>query len=99
MEETVSVRIPKEELKEIEELGKSTKRKRSDILREVIYKGIMEKRLELALEKFQNNEATAWKAASIAGIPLTQFMEILNKKGINFHYDIEELRKEFEELI
>lgn len=96
MAETVSVRIDKPELKEIEEISKLEKKTKSNVLREVLEKGIMEKKLDIALEKFRSNEATAWKAARIANIPLTKFMDILVQKGIDFHYGIKELREDFE---
>ena len=99
MEETVSVRIDKRELKEIEEISKIGKNTRSNVLREILDKGLKEKKLEIALEKFRNNEATAWKAARIANIPLTQFMDVLVQKGIDFHYGVKELREDFEGLI
>ena len=66
MAETVSVRIDKPELKEIEAISKIEKKSKSSVLREVLEKGIMEKKLDIALAKFRNNEATAWKAARIA---------------------------------
>lgn len=97
MEETISVRISKEELRKIEEILKYEKSPRSHILREVLEKGIKEKRLEIALEMFQNNEATAWKAARLAGIPLIKFLDILKEKGLEFHYTEEELLEDFEE--
>ena len=99
MAETVSVRIDKRELKEIEEISKIDKNTRSNVLREILDKGVKEKKLEIALEKFRNNEATAWKAARIANIPLTKFMDILVQKGIDFHYGVKELREDFEGLI
>ena len=99
MAETVSVRIDKKELKEIEEISKIDKNTRSNVLREILDKGVKEKKLEIALEKFRNNEATAWKAAKIANIPLTKFMDILVQKGIDFHYGVKELREDFEGLI
>lgn len=99
MEETVSVRIYKPELKEIEKISQLEKKTRSSVLREVLEKGLKEKKIEIALEKFRNNEATAWKAAKIANIPLTQFMDILVKNGIDFHYGVKELREDFEGLI
>jgi len=99
MAETVSVRIDKEELKEINELSKLERKSKSNVLREVLEKGIMEKKLEIALEKFRNKEATAWKAARIADVPLTQFLDILVHKGIDFHYGQKELREDFEGLI
>ena len=99
MEESISVRIPKENLLEIQNISQEEKRKKSDILREIMYKGIMEKKLEIALKKFQNNEATASKAARIAGVPLTYFLDILNQKGINFHYNLEDLREDLADLV
>ena len=99
MAETVSVRIDKKELKEIEEISKIDKNTKSNVLREILDKGVKEKKLEIALEKFRNNEATVWKAAKIANIPLTKFMDILVQKGIDFHYGVKELREDFEGLI
>ncbi|MBI2654289.1 UPF0175 family protein [Candidatus Woesearchaeota archaeon] len=99
MAETVSVRIDKEELKEINEISKLEKKTKSNVLREVLEKGIKEKKLEIALEKFRNNEATAWKAARMADVPLSKFLDILVQKGIDFHYGLKELREDFEGLI
>ena len=98
MKETVSVRIDKLELKEIKAISKIEKKSKSNVLREVLDKGIREKKLDIALEKFRNNEATAWKAAKIANIPLTQFLDILVQKGIDFHYGVKELKEDFKSL-
>ena len=99
MAETVSVRIDKKELKDINALSKLERKSKSNVLREVLEKGIMEKKLDIALEKFRSKEATAWKAARIADIPLTQFLDILVHKGIDFHYGQKELKEDFEGLI
>src|SRR3989338_5370722 len=68
MAETVSVRIDKEELNEINNISKLEKKTKSNVLREVLEKGIKEKKLEIALAKFRSSEATAWKDARLAGI-------------------------------
>ena len=99
MAETVSVRIDKMELKEINEISKLEKKTKSHVLREVLDKGIKEKKLEIALEKFRDNEATAWMAARMADMPLSQFLDITVQKGIDFHYGLKELREDFEGLI
>lgn len=99
MAETVSVRIDKAELREINEISRIEKKNKSNVLREVLEKGIKEKKLGIALEKFRNNEATAWGASRMAGIPLTQFLDILVQRGIDFHYGLKELREDFEGLI
>lgn len=98
MENNVSVRIGKEELKEISKISQDRKISKSAILREILKLGIKQKMLEIALEKFQKNEASAAKAATIAGMSLSEFLEVLHKRGINYHYDIEDLRKDFERV-
>ena len=98
MSETVSVRIVKEELSMLNKLSKEEKRTRSEVLREVLEKGIREKKLELALKKYQNEEATAAKAAEIAGLPLTRFLGILFEKRIEFNYTPEDFREDIKGL-
>ena len=99
MAETVSVRIDKADLKDINEISKLEKKNKSNVLREVLDKGIKEKKLEIALEKFRNKEVSVGKAARIAQIPLSQFMDVLVEKNIDFHYGIKELEEDFEGLI
>ena len=59
----------------------------------------MQKKLEIALEKFQNREATASKASKIARIPLTLFLDILQRRAIKFHYTIDELKEDTKDLL
>ena len=99
MAETVSVRIKNEELNEINKLSSIEKKNRSNVLREVLALGLKDKKLKLALEKFRNKEASIGKAARIAEIPLSQFMDVLVERNIDFHYGIKELEEDFEGLI
>ncbi len=99
MEESISVRIPKEEMYEINRISEYENSNKSKILREILAKGIKQKKLEIALSKFQNSEASASKAAEIAGIPLTSFLDVLHKKGISFHYDLDDLKDDFKDII
>ncbi len=99
MAETVSVRIDETDLKEINAISKLEKKTKSSVLREVLEKGIKEKKLEIALEKFRKNEASVGKAARMADMPLSLFMDILVEKKIDFHYGIKELEEDFEGLI
>jgi len=98
MDENISVRIHREEMKEIDRISIQAYATKSVILREILKLGIKQKKLEIAIDKFQKNEATAAKAASIAGISMSEFLEVLHKRGINFHYDLEELREDFERI-
>jgi len=99
MAETISVRIDKNDLGCINELSKLERKTKSHVLREVLEAGIKEKKLELAIEKFRDHQATAWAAARIAEIPLSQFLDILVQKGIDFHYGLKELREDMKGLV
>ncbi len=99
MTQTVSVRIDKEDVKEIDKLSKLEKKTKSRLLREILELGLKDKKLELALEKFRNKEASVGRAARIAEMPLSQFMDVLVEKNIDFHYGIKELEEDFEGLI
>lgn len=99
MAETVSVRIDKEDIKEIDRLSKLEKKTKSNLLREVMELGLKDKKLELALEKFRKKEASVGKAARIANMPLSQFMDVLVERNIDFHYGLKELEEDFEGLI
>ena len=98
MEENISVRIPTESLIEIDKILKYKKLNKSALLREILERGIKDKKLDVALEKFQNKEASASKAAKIAGIPLTSFLDVLQEREINFHYTLDDLKEDIGDL-
>ncbi len=97
MAETISVRIPEEELRKIEQISKQEKTSKSEVLREVLDLGIKNKKLEIALTKYRNEEVSVGKAAELAEIPLTKFMDILVERDITFHYAIEDLEEDFKD--
>ncbi len=98
MEENISVRIPAESMTEIDRILKYKKLNKSALLREILERGIKDKKIEVALEKFQSKEASALKASKIAGIPLTSFLDVLQQKGITFHYTLDDLREDMVDL-
>ena len=97
--DTVSVRIDSDDLQEIDALAKYERQSKSDILREILARGIEEKRLEIALERFQKKEFSAWKAARFASVPLTQFLDILHQRRMEFHYTHKELQEDVADIL
>ncbi|MBI2576824.1 UPF0175 family protein [Candidatus Woesearchaeota archaeon] len=94
MAETVSVRIEKPELQEIENLSLLEGISRSDVLRRVLDSGLQELRTAHAVEQYRLRKVTAWKAARLAKLPLSNFMELLAAKGVDFHYGLRELKED-----
>ena len=96
---TISIRIPIEEFEELKRISDDSGVGRSTVLRDVLDRGIRDKKLDLAIEKFRKREVTLWKAAKIANVPLTKFLEILADEGLEFHYKPDEVEAEFEGLL
>lgn len=95
---TISVRIGREELAEIATLSRVERKKKSEILRDVLMKGLREKKVEAALEKYRKGEATASKAAQIAGVPLSTFLDVLFERKTEFNYSLEDFREDIKGL-
>ena len=91
--------LSKEEIKnEIEELSKIEHVDKSSLIRELLAKGIKEKKIENAVAKYSKGKITLWKAANIADISLWKMIEIIKDKGIEYQYGIDELREDLKAL-
>jgi len=96
---SISIRIPIEEYKELKRLSDDSGMGRSTVIRDIIDRGIKDKKLDIAIDKYRKREVTLWKAARMADIPLTKFIDILNSEGLEFHYTSKEVSEEFEGLL
>lgn len=99
MDATIAVRIEKEKLAEIKAISKEENRKNSEILREALDLGLREKKLAIALEKYRRREISTGKAAEMAGISLSRFLDVLREKRVPFNYTVKDLMKDFEGFI
>ncbi len=95
---TISGRIDKELLKEIEKIAKEKGLDRSAVLREALKLWIMEKKMEKALALLRERKITVWKAAQIAGTTYREILNKLRKENIPFPLSVEELKVELEEI-
>ncbi|WP_457555117.1 UPF0175 family protein [Candidatus Pyrohabitans sp.] len=77
------MRIPGEIKREIEKIAKTEHIDRSTALRMVLEKGLREWKKEIALKLLVEGKVTLWKAASIAGIPLVEMLELVEEKGVS----------------
>ena len=78
MNNIVTLRLSTPDIALLERLGKKEKKDRSTTLRDLVTKG----RLYVAIEKYSTSEASLEKAAEIAGITVSQMMQLLERFGI-----------------
>jgi len=96
---TVSVRIPKSQVREIEELAAKKGVDKSSIIRELLSSAIREEKLKEMLEQLRTRKITVWKAAKIVGVTYREMLNFLKIYNVPFPLSGEELKREIEEII
>ncbi len=97
--EVVTVRLPKDLRREIEELARVEGKERSEIIRELLIRALKEKKIEKAIELYSRGKVTLWRAAKIAGISLWEIIEELQNRRVEVVYGIEELEEDYVEAL
>jgi predicted HTH domain antitoxin len=98
MRELVSFRLPKELQKELELLSKEEDRDRSEIVRELIKKGLKEKKIEKAVKLYKEGRIYASRAAEIADVSLWRMIEIFRERKVEAQYGSKELEEDLKVL-
>jgi predicted HTH domain antitoxin len=57
---------------------------------------LQQKRIEEAVQAYQEGKVTLWKAAEMAGLSLREMMELARARKIAVSYTIDDLRRDIE---
>ena len=98
MENVMTVRLPKEDLKVIEEISLKERKDKSTTVRELVELG----KLYFAINHYKENKISLGKAAEIAGLTISEMMDLLSKLGIKSNLDLSgylESQKYAEEIL
>lgn len=94
--ETLTARLPRKTLQEIERLAEKEKIDRSELIRRLLDAALKQRRTDEALRAYQDGEVTLWKAAEMAGLSLRAMMEHVKEKKIPVPYMLEDLERDLE---
>jgi len=94
MGKVISVRINKQLEEIINKFSEEQQLEQSDMIRELIKNGS----IYLAIKKYANGKYSIGKAANLANIPLSEFMDIIANLGIKSKIDKEEVLEGYENL-
>lgn len=94
---TVSARIPRSQLREVEKLAEARQVDRSSIVRTLLELGIREEKLRRALELVREGRVTVWKASEIAGLDYREMLSALRMHNVPFPLSAKELELELRE--
>jgi len=64
-------------------------------LRELVLEGVRRWRLKRALNLYREGRVSLWRAARMAGVPLSRMIEIAASERLPVHYGVEDLERDF----
>ncbi len=97
-QEAIGIRLPKEVLKQIEQLSKEDMEDRSTVIRKLVIIGYSSLRKEKAAGKYRKGELTLSEAAHQAGLTVWEMERYLIEQGVSSSYSIEDLAREVQLL-
>ena len=95
MPEGVVARVPDEIKKDIEFFAKQEQTDKSSMIRKLLESAIQQKRLEYALSEYATRRVSLGKAAELAKLQISDFMEEASQRRIPINYTKEDLRRDF----
>ncbi len=98
MTETVTTRVPKETLQEIDKFSKQKHMDRSTMLRNLIEQGLADEKKEKILQQYKNRKISLQKAAELLNIDLIEMLDLIKRKELHLDYSEEELREDLKGL-
>ena len=88
-QKTVSIRLEADDYNFLRELAESDKEDLSTAVRDLIARG----RVQLALERYREGKASLSKAAEVAGVSISEMMDIFGAHGILSDLRVEDYRE------
>ncbi len=99
MAETISVRLDKALLKDLETIEKNWQADRSEAIRRLLAKAVNSWKLQNALEKLRQHKISIGRAAEECGLSLWEIIDIARENSIDWTgYSKEDLERDLEIL-
>ncbi len=95
---TVSARIPRSQLREVERLAHTRGLDKSTVVRSLLDLGIKETKMKEALDLIRERKVSVWRAARMAGIDYRTMLAALRTHNVPFPLSEKELERELDEL-
>lgn len=99
MSERVSFVMPKQLKKSLKELQDLTGEDQSTILRMVVGRGLIEARLDIAVDRYVREKASLEQAATIAGVSLWRLLDELRTRNVALKYSQADAEAEINRIL
>ena len=96
---TISVRVRRDQAKEIDALAEERGVDRSAKMRELLAIALSEARLRTALDQLREGRVSVWRAAKLAGVTYREMLTAMREHNVPFPLSEDELRREIDETL
>ena len=86
MDNVLTVRLPKDDLEAVKQISIKTKKDKSTTIRELVEYG----KIYFAISEYRAGKISIGKAAEIAGLALSEMMDVLAELGIESNMELED---------
>jgi predicted HTH domain antitoxin len=86
MSNIMTVRLPKEDLEAVEQISIKNKKDKSTTVRELVELG----KIYFAITQYRESKISIGKAAEIAGVTISEMIDLLSKLGIESNIQLED---------
>lgn len=87
----VTARVPDDLYEEIERVQDVEKTDMSTTVKRLLQEGVENWKISNAVERYRRGDVSMGRGAEIAGVPVWEFMEILEDRGVEVGYTEEDL--------
>jgi len=91
---TISVRVPRDQVVEIDALAEERGVDRAIQIRELITIALSEIRIRTALDQLRDGRVSVWRAAKLAGVTYREMLTAMREHNVPFPLSEDELRRE-----
>jgi len=94
--ETVTARLSRGMLEEIEAMAERDKVDRSELISRLLDAALRQRRIDEAVEGYRDGRVTLWRASELAGLSLREMMEVVRERNIPVPYTVDDLDRDLE---
>lgn len=93
-----TIRLREDKIEEIERIAEEDGKQVSEVLREIVDRGLREYKIERAIERYQRGLLSQGAAAEEAGLTIQEFHQELKKRGFTLRVDLKLVEEELKNL-
>ncbi len=91
--------MPRRLKESLEELQELTGEDQSSLLRKLVGRGLVEAKMDIAVDRYVKEKASLEQSSNIAGVSLWKFLDELRRRNVQLKYSLADAQEEIDNLL